>query len=337
MFVMRTATQDDLNDITALAAQAGIGLTTLPHDKHRLQHNIQRSIDALNKAITSPNDEYYFFVLEDTDSGAIVGTSAIDAAVGKTAPFYSYKVATVTRVSHELNIKDEYRVLHIVNDLQGKTELCTLFLAKPYRRSGNGMLLARGRFLFMAEFKQRFSDLIFAEMRGISDPQGNSPFWQNIGEHFFHMPFSKADHLTATTNKQFIADLVPQHPIYVSLLKKKTQAIIGKAHRSTMPALNLLKKESFQFQDYIDIFDGGPTLTAPFDHIHSIQHSQCATVEPAETIKSPHHYLISNTQLNFRACCVPMDKINDKRVSLSHETMKVLHLKPGDKIRYIAR
>jgi arginine N-succinyltransferase len=33
-------------------------------------------------------------------------------------------------------------------------------------------------------------------MRGISDEQGHSPFWESLGRHFFKMEFSQADYLT---------------------------------------------------------------------------------------------------------------------------------------------
>ena len=68
----------------------------------------------------------------------------------------------------------------------------------------------------MAEFRERFADRVIAEMRGVSDEKGNSPFWQWLEEHFFSVDFPTADYLTGIGQKVFIAELMPKYPIYVS-------------------------------------------------------------------------------------------------------------------------
>ena len=68
--------------------------------------------------------------------------------------------------------------LTLCNDYTGVSSYCTLFLREPYRHSMNGHALSRFRMLyFLAQFKQRFSDWVIAEMRGVSDDNGDSPFW----------------------------------------------------------------------------------------------------------------------------------------------------------------
>ncbi|MFN3589050.1 MAG: arginine N-succinyltransferase, partial [Spirosomataceae bacterium] len=49
--------------------------------------------------------------------------------------------------------------------------------------------------------------------------------------------FPTADYLTGIGQKVFIAELMPKYPIYVSLLSKEAQAVIGKVHEKTRPAL----------------------------------------------------------------------------------------------------
>ncbi|MFH7127688.1 arginine N-succinyltransferase [Klebsiella pneumoniae] len=55
--------------------------------------------------------------------------------------------------------------------------MCTLFLDPQWRKEGNGYLLSKSRFLFMAAFRERFNEKVVAEMRGVIDEQGYSPFW----------------------------------------------------------------------------------------------------------------------------------------------------------------
>jgi len=173
--LLRPAKPSDATDILRLAKKAGFGITTLPTDRASTADLIKASTRAFSTKLRAPVDERYLFVLEDLRKKKVVGTSAIDSAVGHNTSFYSYKLSSVTRVSHDLNIQKDYQLLNLVNDYQGKTEIGTLFLDPSYRHSRNGVLLSRSRFLFMANFPKRFSELVFAEMRGVSDSKGISP------------------------------------------------------------------------------------------------------------------------------------------------------------------
>lgn len=185
MMIFRRAFPSDLDAIYELAMRSGIGITTLAKDRQLLQKRIDWSCTSFEKEVKKPLNEYYFFVLEDPETGKVVGTSAIEGATGYDSPFYSYKLSKRTRFCHSLNIRSDYEVLSLVNDNQGKSEVCTLFLDPSYRKDSNGLLLSRARFLFIAAFPNRFSPSIIAEMRGISDESGHSPFWDHLGSHFF--------------------------------------------------------------------------------------------------------------------------------------------------------
>lgn len=334
MRVLRPVEKTDLENIYTLAMESGVGLTTLVKDKNVLATHIETSMDAFSKVVIKPQNENYFFVLEDTNSRQVVGTSAINAAVGFHSPFYSYRLSNVTRVCQQLNIRTEYNLLNVVNDFHGKTELCTLFLDPHHRQYGSGHLLSRGRFLFIAQFAERFSETIFADLRGVSDEQGISPFWESLGRNFFQMDFSEADLLTITTDKQFIADLLPRNPIYTVLLSESAQQVIGKPHQSTVPAMKLLEQEGFSYQRYVDIFDGGPTVQAELPHIKTVMTSNVARVEKIDSkIESPL-YLISNTRLAFRACLGQLIELKTNEVSLTQETADLLQVQQGDTVRY---
>ena len=334
MMLLRSARKNDLEAIHHLAKRSGIGMTTLPKDIELLKKRLAWSTSSFNKAIANPSNEYYLFVLEDPKSGMIVGTSAIDSATGYDAPFYSYKLSKRTRVCHELNIRSDYEVLILVNDYQGHSEICTLFLDPSYRINSNGILLSRARFLFIAQYPERFANTIIAEMRGISDEEGHSPFWDQVGSHFFHMPFAEADRLTLSTNKQFIADLMPRHPIYVKILSPEAQEVIGKPHQSTLPAMNILLREGFRYTNYVDIFDAGPTIEAPRDQIHTVASSLVMTVKNIIDDVNSQRYILANTTLDFRA---PLGQIifNKSQGSciINHETADLLQLNCGDLVR----
>lgn len=336
MMLFRSARNTDLEAIHQLAMHSGVGMTTLPKDMELLGKRVAWSSASFSKAVTKPSSEYYLFVLEDPASGKVVGTSAIESSTGHDSPFYSYKISKRTRICHSLNIRTDYEVLSLVNDNQGFSELCTLFLEPDYRHNSNGLLLSRARFLFMAHYPTRFADTVIAEMRGISDEKGHSPFWDAVGRHFFHMTFTQADRLTLLTNKQFIADLMPRNPVYVKLLTREAQAVIGKPHASTVPAMNILLREGFRYGNYVDIFDAGPTIEAPRSAIHTIAASQIMTIKNIIDEVSSKRFFLANTKLNFRAT-ISQVIYNEQQNSciISKETAQLLQVKCGDCVRIV--
>lgn len=338
MMIIRPAQADDLQDILALAEAAGTGLTTLPNDSKRINDKIQSSETAFSKEINpeSLDEDYYFFVLEDTSQKKVVGTSALIAAVGTEEPFYTYKLNTRTRKNVRYNVINQYKTLTLTNDYAGCSEIATLFLSPDYRGGTNGRLLAKSRFLFMADYPERFADKVIAEMRGYSDDNGRSPLWDCIGKHFFKMPFPEADAISGLGSNQFIADLMPTHPIYVSMLSQEAQEVLGQVHPKTKPAIAMLKREGFRYHNYVDIFDGGPTVEVDKKEIRSYKDSKLITVKVSDTQNtdaSSEALMVSNRQLkNFRTI-VTTANFNQNSIELSRDQLTQLSIKDGDTVR----
>ncbi len=336
MTIIRPVQKTDLEKLYMLAKQAGHGLTTLPADRDRLEDRINASIAAFSKEKDVPEDEYYLFVLEDSETGEVIGTSALDAAVGMKQPFYTYKVGTVVHSSPDLDVHNPRELLLLCNDYTGTTEMCTLFLSPDRRHHSNGKLLSKSRFLFIKQFPDRFSERVIAELRGISDDNGHSPFWDALGGHFFTMTFAEADKISGLGKNQFIAELMPKYPIYISLLPKAAQDVIGKVHSATRPALKLLKADGFRYHGYVDIFDAGPTIECDTDNITTIVKSSRHNVQ-ISTESNPQYttqkYLIANTKREeFRACIVQLPALIEGMITLSPETAKKLKVVAGDEV-----
>lgn len=330
--LFRRARENDLEAIYELAKHAGIGMTTLPKDKQFLRQRLRWSCDSFQKKVTQPAQEYYLFVLEEPTTHKVVGTAAIEGLIGDPFPYYSYKLSR--HVSHcpSLNIESHYEVLTLANDYQGYSELCSLFLEPAFRKNSNGLLLSRARFLFIAQFLNRFAKGLIAELRGVTDEKGNSPFWEHLGQHFFHMPFQKADQLTLSTNKQFIVDLMPREPVYVNLLDPLAQQVIGKPHPFSRPAMSILLNEGFRYKAYVDIFDAGPTLEASVGKIRTLTTSHLIKVKAtSEAIHSPP-FLIANSQLDFRAT-VSQAVLNGDTCIITSQAAMLLGVNCGDYLR----
>ncbi|MBW3141035.1 arginine N-succinyltransferase [Ferrimonas balearica] len=301
MLLIRPIRESDYLALLTIAKESGHGFTSLPVDETLLKNKIARSIASFHKAVEQPGDEGYLMVLEDVRSGEVVGTCALEAAVGSQDAFYHYRLGTDVHVSDKLGIRREVQTLTLCNDYTGASELCTLFLRNEWRRDNIGRVLSRSRFLMLAAFPDRFGDTVIAEMRGVSDEQGNSPFWQWLEEHFFGIDFPTADYLTGIGDKVFVAELMPRNPIYVNLLSPEAQAVVGQVHNNTRPALALLEAEGFRCRGYVDIFDAGPTVECARDQIRSVQASQQLSVVVEEIIEGDEYIICNGRMPDYRA------------------------------------
>lgn len=336
MIIIRPIQASDYQSLYRIAEESGHGFTSLPVNEDLLKQRINRAEDSFKKSVNSPGNEGYLFVMEDTETGRVVGTSGIEAAVGLDDAFYHYHLGKVVHSSRELDIYNTVETLSLCNDYTGASEICTLFLNESHRKNSNGRFLSRFRFLFMAEHKERFADTVIAEMRGVSDEHGRSPFWDWLEEHFFSMDFPTADYLTGIGKKVFIAELMPKYPIYVNLLSKEAQQVIDKVHEKTVPALRLLEAEGFCRRGYVDIFDGGPTVEAQTSQVRSVQGSHKCQVIIGD-VSSTDNYIICNSEVeNFRAVQAPLSlRKTANQVVISSEVAQALNVSTGDWVRLI--
>ncbi|MFN9984186.1 MAG: arginine N-succinyltransferase [Pirellula sp.] len=257
--IVREASTADLDSLWELIGHASTGMTSLKIDQEQLADRIERSHFAFRRTQEHPEGAPYVFVMQDSDSGKLVGTSCIFSKTGGYEPFYAYRVVSEIHTSALLEQSREIRALHLIKIHNGPTELGGLFLLPDFRGCGGGKLLSLSRFMYMSAHLKRFANETIAEMRGYQDEHGESPFWNAIGSHFFPIDFPRADALSMI-NKQFIEDLMPKYPIYLELMPDDAIAAIGKVHNQTQPALEMLKRQGFVQKDLVDIFDAGAVV-----------------------------------------------------------------------------
>ncbi len=334
MMILRPIRQDDFQELLVIAEESGHGFTSLPLNEELLRNKIERSVESFSKPTAKAGDEGYLFVLEDSESGEIAGTCGIEAAVGLDDAFYHYHLSKVIHSSRTLGVYKAVDILTLCNDYTGATELCTLFLKEKFRQKFNGKLLSKSRFLFINQHRERFAPTVIAEMRGVSDENGNSPFWQWLEEHFFSMDFPTADYLTGIGQKVFIAELMPKYPIYVNLLSKEAQQVVGEVHANTRPAIELLKSEGFTFNGYVDIFDAGPTVEAKVDNIRTVMNSGMRSVVIGD-VQGETPLMVANQSIaDYRAIVVETstDCHDDTTIILSQHVADALKVKEGDSV-----
>jgi arginine N-succinyltransferase len=332
---VRPARADDLDALYEMAKLAGSGFTNLPPDRGALSAKLAESDAAFARDEEAPHDARYMLMLEDAESGRVAGTAQIMARIGETTPFYSYRRGTLTQHSAELGRSFRAEMLTLTTDLEGSSEVGGLFLHPRYRAGGLGLLLARSRYLFIRQHRARFGDRLIAELRGVIDEAGAAPFWDGLAGRFFGMGFREADEFNAIHGHQFIADLMPKHPIYTAMLPDSARAAIGLPHPTGRPAMRMLESEGFTAQGYLDIFDGGPTMCAQTDQVRSVRDAVEARV--AGIGEKGRKAILSTGRLRSFRCGFGQVSENEDGVTVDAECAAMLALTPGDTVLHVTR
>ncbi len=295
---VRLAGGGDLQQLVALAMGTEGHMTTMPRDPEHMADRIADAVASVVPDREVDGREVYFFVLDEgaPETPEVTGTSAIYAAVGLDRPFYNYKTTKLTKYSPEIDRRFDYTILQPSNDYTGCTEVGTLYLPPERRGGGRGRLLSFARFMYLAVHRERFGEVVVAEMRGWIDDDGRSPFWDAVGNKFFDLDLGDADRMSGREFR-FMQDLLPGTPIHVDLLPDEAQAVIGKPHAGSEPAANMLRRIGLRDHGYIDIFDAGLCLDAFIDDVDVVRRSMRRTARIHETPPAGQTGIVSNTSV----------------------------------------
>lgn len=336
MYRIRPVAMKDLDALYHLAEFAEAGLTTFPHDREVLEKRIDLSEKSFKAKAKKPAGELYFFILEDLSDGAIIGTCAVLSKVGGYEPFYTYHICTAEKTCEQLQMTKYVSYLQLGLNHSGPTEVGTLFLNPARRAKGLGRFLSLSRYLFMAHYPAFFEKEVVAELRGVIDQDGKSPFWNALGRNFFDMEFQKAD-LMAMQDKSFIKDLMPAHPIYISLLPESARNVIGQVHENTKPALKLLESEGYEFSGEVDIFEAGPVMRCQIDKIRTVKESrvvEIALIQAAVPTELDCVWMMARVSQPEQYACVMGNLAWEKdKVILTSDIAEALGVQIGDLLR----
>ena len=335
-FRIRAARDEDLAYLYEMAKLTGGGFTNLPPDRRALRAKLDRSHEAFARDEDGVVDELFVLVLENAATGEVRGTCQIFTHVGQQHPFYSYRIGTLTQHSRELGRTFRAEMLSLTTDLEGASEVGGLFLHPGERAGGLGLLLARARYLFIRKHRARFADRMLAELRGVIDEAGGSPFWDGLAGRFFGMNFQDADQFNAINGHQFIADLMPKHPIYTAMLSETARAAIGLPHPSGRAAMRMLENEGFAYEHYLDIFDGGPTMTARTDAVRSIREAREQPVVAIDRDGGTESLVAAGRLGDFRCAFGSVRPAGDG-VVLSADCAAVLTVAEDEMVTHVAR
>ncbi len=327
---MRIARADDLQTLYEMAKLTGGGFTNLPPDRKALAAKLERTEKALARTSEGIEDELIVMVLENVETGQVRGTCQIFSTVGQSWPFYSYRLGVLTQHSRELGRTFRAQMLSLTTDLEGSVEVGGLFLHPRERAEGLGLLLARSRYLYIRAHRARFGDRVIAELRGVIDEAGGSPFWDGLAGRFFGMSFQEADEFNAVNGNQFIADLMPKTPIYTAMLTDSARAVIGLPHPNGRAAMRMLETEGFENAGYVDIFDGGPTMVGQVDQLRTIASARDVTLGATHASGGDKMLIATGTLAHFRCTWGFVQDSDNGGLSIDSASAARLGLQPGD-------
>jgi arginine N-succinyltransferase len=130
---------------------------------------------------------------------------------------------------------------------------------------------------------------------------------------------------------------MPKTPIYVDLLADSAKAVMGQPHPSGRAALRMLEAEGFSFDRYIDIFDGGPTVTAQTDNIRTVREARTETIAEIGEEGPTKVLAASGSLADFRAACASVKRLGKKGICLDREAAELLEVEVGDSVVMVAK
>ena len=170
---MRAVREEDFDEIHQLAQLTGGGMTNLPMNRDALRARIDFALESFRRNATAPDGSVYMLVLEK--DGKVAGTSALFSAIGLESGFVNYRINTMFHFSEQLGKRVARRLLVPTHDFTGASEVGSLFVSPNARGGGFGKLLARSRYMFIAQSPEIFADQICAELRGIQRINNGEP------------------------------------------------------------------------------------------------------------------------------------------------------------------
>lgn len=271
MFLVRQAVIDDLPTLLKLAKM--VHFINLPADKDIIAGKIGRSRRSFSGQAKDPHERQFMFVLEDTESGAVIGTCSIMSCISWPGwPHVFLQVRRRSYFSEDLQQGSVHTTVQFCSDESGPSEVGGLILAPGYRghRERLGSLLSLIRLHFVGMHRSEFADRMLAELMGPVTPDSRTLLWEYLGRRFINLSYNEAD-LFCQHSKEFMTSLWPRDEMHVSILPAEARALIGKVGEETVAAKAMLERQGFKFNGCVDPFDGGPYLEVKTDEIPMVK------------------------------------------------------------------
>lgn len=335
MKIIRVAQGSDLGEMVKMFLVADDrlrGLTSLSSDHAFNEGRLDETRAALE--VTEGEPGRFLFVLADSQSGELFGTSGIGVPGHHKMPSQHLEAA------HDFAPPDSAithiaPALSLVNVADGCGEFQSLFLKAAARGGGMGTLLSRSRMLFIADHGERFPKEFVSELRGVCDADGTFPFWEGFARHYTGLSSSEAETIVASEGNGPLAELLPQEPVPLSLIGEAARNAIGGVHTATQGALKLLGVEGFANRQLVNILDGGPMPMVRIADATSVANSSVLVADVVDVVESPQSALVSNRRWEDFRVILGAVEVGQPGLRIDRETASALQIEDGDEVRHL--
>lgn len=333
MFIIRQANVEDQATLLKLAKM--VHFINLPADPDIISQKIARSRASFSGKVKSAREREYMFVMEDTETGNVIGTSSViccNSWPGKPHTFLQVRKREL--YSEDLKTGQVHITLQLGTDESGPSEIGGLILGPSYRghKQKLGAQLSMVRFHFIGLHRKSFAERIIAEMMGALTPDSRNLLWEYLGRRFINLTYPEADRF-CQHSKEFITSLFPKEEIYVSLLPPEARNLIGNVGNETRGALGMLERLGFAYKGQVDPFDGGPYLEAAVAEIPLVKATKKMKLAGTTGPMTSEAFVSHRGEHGFRAvrtaCGISADS-----VTVPEEVAATLGAKQGDSIGF---
>lgn len=302
-FVVRTARQDDAAALHELTVESAGAMERFDGTFDAAAAAIKIHTESLSGE-RPPEQRSYVLLVEASTSGQVIGCISITCRIGLDQAFYDYRLGKIVHSSQPLKSYRCLDVLYLCNDLTGSSEIHSLYVRPAFRKQGVAWQLFKAVQFFIATRVHEFAPRVIAELRGVVDGNGTPPFWEAVGRHFFRVDQSTAERMVAKGRKAFIAELMPKHPVYLTLLSDAAQQAVGGVHEDLLRLMPLLDADGFHFESHVDIFDGGRVIEARTHELDSVVNGVTLSAKAGMPTDAKLWWVASGSAANFRMTSV---------------------------------
>ena len=190
-------------------------------------------------------------------------------AIGLDLPRHWYHVGCVVHAAAELGLVHRLHTLQLGNDLTGASEIADvawdhaaldLPTSATVLRQLLGAALQR-----LASDRPGHAARLIVELPGLRDADGQSPFWQGLGHHFYDGDPAAAALKFGPAWRSHVAALLPRQPVYTDFLCDAAQSAVAQVDPAARVLMDLLWQAGLRYAHHVCIDDGGPVFECATD------------------------------------------------------------------------
>lgn len=184
-------------------------------------------------------------------------------AIGLALPRYWYHVGCVVHAAADLGLVHRLHTLQLGNDLTGASELADVaWDREALDPPTSAVVLSRllgAALQRVASRRTQHTARLIVELPGLRDADGQSPFWQGLGRHFYDGDPAAALRLGPAW-RSHVAALLPRQPVYTNFLCSAAQAAVAQVDPAAGVLVGLLWQAGLRYAHHVCIDDGGPVF-----------------------------------------------------------------------------